>query len=128
MKITLTAILGSNGELIVQFASEYGEATAGWIGAAPAPNCQYDVELDCDETLMENTNFKLADSPNPRIVMDGEMIQLTTVVEGVYEDTSTATLRLGDSVLLVDYEGTFPSVGIWIELRIRKLSLNDIGT
>ncbi len=126
MRIDLTEVDESKGEPFVQFRSEYGTASANWMGARPAVNRQYDVELDCEETLIENSTFKPADLPKPQIWMVGQKVHITAIVEEAYEETLTGTLRLGDSMILVDYEGVFPASGTWIELIIEDFRLNNI--
>jgi len=126
MNITVTAIDELNDLPIVRFTCEYGSALAEWLGEPPAANNQYHVELDSDETLSVGSNFKLTESTAPRIWMSGANVRMVVVVEGVYEDTSTVSLRFGNSVMLMDYDGDFPSAGTWVELCIREPRLNNI--
>ncbi|OJW19950.1 MAG: hypothetical protein BGO49_10500 [Planctomycetales bacterium 71-10] len=127
MHVTVTSSDATPTGPIVEFTCRYGAGRGVWAVGVPEPGREYDVELDLRRPLRFDVDAKTTDEETPRILALKDRVVLVASVEDVFDD-QTASLRIGDSLLLVECEGTCPAVGSWVEVSIRRLELYDTGT
>lgn len=126
MKVNVEEVTKTNEKIIVSFESDYGLASATWLGRPPKPGNQYFVEIDFDDTLQEDSNFRRTACVEPSMWVSGDTVHFVALVEDVFKDELTATLRFGSALVLVDYDGSFPSTGTWIEVYVKEFRLNNM--
>jgi len=113
----------------VVFSSPYGSAQAEWIGERPPPKvAELHVELEIEQTLVFGENTKQATLQEPSIHQREDSIVIAAEIDSVFSESETACLRIGDSLVLVDYEGSFPSPHSWIEVQVSCLKIYDVSS
>lgn len=124
MRITVTSITNSTNGLLVEFLSQYGTGQGHWTEGLPNVDQEYDVEIDLDDPLKFGENIKRSDDEVPRIYCLEQQTSFIAKIENVLDD-DTVSLRLGDSLILAEYEGAFPNVGTWVEITPKRVELAD---
>lgn len=124
MQVYISSVI-DNDPIIVQFACDIGFGSGRWVGNCPREHRRYSVELEIDQTLRVGTDLRPALRMSPSIESTASGIALTGRVTHVF-DNNTASLCVGDAVLLFDYEGeAFFTVDSWIEIIAKSLALFD---
>jgi hypothetical protein len=124
--ITITSVTNTDSSSIIEYICQYGTGRGAWTIGLPQIGQEYDVELDFDQPLHVGVNIRLADDDAPRICSSEYDITFVARIENIF-DEDTASLRLGDSLILVDYEGVFPTIGTWVEVKLPQIELYDTG-
>ena len=124
MRITITSIAKGTDGHIVDFVSPYGNGRGRWIVGLPVVEHEYDVEFDFDDSLIVGENLRVTDANVPQVHFSLNQTTFIAKVEDVF-DNDTASLRLGDSLILVEYEGAFPDAGTWVEITPARIELAD---
>ena len=124
MHITVTSVTDTVSGLIIQFTCQYGTGRGSWKAGMPLLGKEYDVELDVNCPLRAGVNVTVTDNEVPRIWDSGYQTALIAKIEDVF-DNDTASLRLGGSLILVDYEGVLPTIGTWVEVTLPLIELSD---
>lgn len=122
MRVRVVKISCSDSMTIVNFTSQYGDSRGKWGSTKPQLNSEYDVELEIGVRLNCAVNFQLAGTGTPLIAYSENMITIVAQIVEVFADGG-AFLRLGDSLMFVEYEGDFPAVDTWIELYTNEVTL-----
>lgn len=119
-------ILSTDG-LSVRFDSAYGEGFGRWMEGVPVVGNEYHVEFDIDSPLRIGENLRITKEEKARININQKDLIIVAKVDNAFDDGS-ASLRMGDSLLLVEYESSFPSVGSWIEISISEIDIVDTNS
>lgn len=109
----------------MEFTSKYGDGLGTWNGEPPLPGKKCYVEFGCAEMLRIGVNAELSTMSEPSISHDGSCMQITASVDFVFEN-NTAAIRIGESLILVDYEGEFPPAEAWVRISSKEFDLNEI--
>jgi hypothetical protein len=125
MKVKIIRIIKEqDNSAQVTFWTASGSAQAEWVGTRPEVGGMYDAEVEVPESLVWGDGIRQVAAMEPGIATtDG-----TTIITGMLdslEDDGVATVRLGDSLLLVETEGLPGRVGSSVQLATRQLRLFD---
>lgn len=126
MHVTVTSSNPTPTGSIVEFTCRYGTGRGVWKVGVPEPGREYVVELDVGRPLRLGVDARATaeDAPHIRVMDDG--VALFARVEEVFDD-QTVSLRLGDSLILTEYEGASPTAGSWLEVSAPQVELFDTG-
>jgi hypothetical protein len=103
MRITIKSIVDEKLKKI-QFSSDFGDATAIWIGDLPVYGKDYFVEMDTTGILTFGQDIDVSFVREFKIMQSNDEIIFNAQLEEIVE--AGATLRLGDSLVLIETRGT----------------------
>jgi len=126
MHITVTSLALNRPNMTVEFSCLQGTGRGTWKTGVPRLGQEYDVELDLQQPLLMEMNAQPARKESPRVSMSEHEVTLVARVEEVFEE-GNASLRLGDALILAEYQGEFPAPGTWVEITLPELVLFDTG-
>jgi len=126
MHVTVTSVANTDSSPVTEFICRYGAGRGIWTVGVPRPGQEYDVEFDLDQPIRVGLNTKVTKDEVSRINNCEHQIMLIAKIEDVFEN-NTASLRFGDSLILVDYEGVLPSIGTWVEVTMPQIEISDTG-
>jgi hypothetical protein len=126
MHVTVKSVANTDSGPVTEFICQYAAGRRTWTVGVPRPNREYDVEFDLVQPLHVGINTKVTNDEVSRIYNSERQITLTARIEDVFEN-NTASLRFGDSLILVDYEGVFPAIGTWVEVTLSQIEISDTG-
>jgi hypothetical protein len=129
MKVLITGIgemSPTTGSSWVEYQSELGKGWALWAGEQPSRGETCHVELELQGVLRWGTDIKA--NPNPGARLESDRSHVT--IAGVLEDTrdGSASIRVGQSLLLISTSGEPLAQGSWVRVTAPKLLLYDEGT
>ncbi len=110
---------------VIEFTCRYGSGRGVWSEAAPQLGREYHVEIDIDQPLHIGVNTKATDDEVPRIEDSGSQVTLVARIESLFDD-GAASLRLGDSLILVALEGAFPTIGSWVKVSLPHIKVYEM--
>ncbi len=108
----------------VQFTALHGSAKGSWIGGSPYPSSYYDVELEIDEEFTIDRNMVKVLSHDFMISTENDHVVLQGRIESADAD-GVCTLRIGDSLVLLDVTGELPRVGDFVQVICSDILLFD---
>jgi hypothetical protein len=124
MRVEIVDIDNSSAEQTdVTFATDYGIGKGLWIGSAPDLLKSYYVEFTIED-LIWGTNVFEVSSEDFVISRDKDLTSLQGKIETV-DDDGICTLRIGDSILLLDIAGKLPLPGHYIRVTTARVLLFD---
>ena len=125
MQITILDKEQVNGNWRDAFSSEFGVASAEWVGKEPTVGENAAVELEFQGEVriaeIDEPNFSLlanADDVNP--------VLITAMLESITED-GVGILRMGKDLLLCDLNEKQLRPGYWVEVAASKLLLYPVN-
>ncbi len=124
MHITISSLHDFTDGPFVEFVSKYGTGRGHWKEGVPHTGQEYDIELGLDDALRVGVNIQLTNDESPRIHSSDEQTVFTARIAEVF-DNDTANLQLGESLILVEFEGDFPNPGTWLEITVKRIELWD---
>ena len=110
----------------VHFDSEVGTSEAKWMGDLPNVGSDYYVEIAINNCLVWGDDIIVTEPVPHRIAQSEIGITLDATLESIDSDGS-AVLRLGATLVLIQTDGSPPSVGSAVQVRLGELFLSDIG-
>ena len=116
MKVKILDVQEESTGNIVSFCSEYGSASAIWMGRCPEKNSEYFVEIEIPEKLKWEKHIVVATEHSYALGSFSEGIYFVGVLEGVGED-GCCCLRVGDSIVLLEIEGGPIVEGVFVQIR-----------
>lgn len=126
MHITVTSVTNTSSSSIVEFTCQHGAGRGIWAVGIPQLGHAYDVEMECTGSLRIGVNTKVSFDEIPRIWSSERETNLVARIENLF-DGDTASLRLGKSLIQVEYEGDLPPIGTWVEITVPQIELYDTG-
>lgn len=126
MQLNITSVTDATPVSIVEFTCPYGAGRGRWATGVPKLGQEYDVELDFNDPLRIGVNVEVTDNEIPSIRNSDHQITIVAKVEDLFDD-HTGSLRLGESLILVEFEGVLPVVETWVEIRLPEIELFDTG-
>ncbi|OPA88558.1 hypothetical protein BFW86_16055 [Pseudomonas fluorescens] len=122
MKIRVTEAFIDKDTMHVKFQSSVGNATASWSGSAPKINEILDVEIDLDDIFSWGKNIRPAIAKTPHItVINGVTLVTAELIQG--KDKECAALKLGDSVILIEFDEAPAENSGFVEVSTTKIQL-----
>ncbi|MNJ49367.1 hypothetical protein D3C77_445910 [compost metagenome] len=127
MKIEIRSLKELNNNTIVQFMTQYGEGTGIWQGLPPKVNEVYDVELEITDVLSWGDNIAACSASHYAIQITGKSYCYTGKLEAIHneEDICVVTVRIDNSILLLETIGTPSEVGCFVTFTIHNILLYD---
>jgi len=109
----------------VEFLTEWGPGIGIWKGIYPTIGQSYEIEIDIDTMLQTGVDMVVVaaeNTPSMRTVADKAIIvgQLER-----NEDDGVAIIRMGNSVLMVEFKGEALPQLSWVQIGPVRLSLSD---
>lgn len=102
---------------------ENNEFIAEWNGDEPEENENYDVEIDIDDDFIWDTNILFSCEKSSVIVQNDEEIKIVAKLD-YNSEGSLATLKIYDSVVLIDIEGIEQDIlNEWVELHCTLIKI-----
>ncbi|WP_291562649.1 MULTISPECIES: hypothetical protein [unclassified Clostridium] len=102
---------------------ENNEFIAEWNGDEPEENENYDVEMDIEDDFIWDTNIVLSCEKSSVIIQNDEEIKIVAKLDYNSED-NLATLKIYDSVVLIDIEGIEQDIlNEWVELHCTLIKI-----
>ena len=100
---------------------------AEWDGEKPEKNEMYDVEMDIDDELIWKTNICLASKDDNVIIQEERDIKIVAQLN-YNKENDLATLRVYDSIVLVDVEGIGQDIyNQWVEINCHLIRLSNVN-
>ena len=100
---------------------------AEWDGEKPEKNEMYDVEMDIDDELIWKTNICLASKDDNVIIQEERDIKIVAQLN-YNKENDLATLRVYDSIVLVDVEGIGQDIyNQWVEIHCHLIRLSNVN-
>lgn len=122
MRVKVVESTSQQETVTVRFSSEFGEATASWIGACPPTNTEHDVEFSIAEPIFIWQRNEGAKDKTDLIEMTHDGVRICAKVDGVDADGLVA-LRLRDSLIQVESRGPTPPIGIHVCIVVKAITL-----
>lgn len=106
---------------------ESNEFIAEWDGDNPERNEIYTVEMDIDDELIWKTNICFSSENDSVIIQKGSRVKIVAKLDYNSED-NLATLKVYDSIVLVDVEGIGKDIlNEWVEINCDLIRLSNIN-
>ena len=100
---------------------------AEWDGEKPEKNEMYDVEMDIDDELIWKTNICLASKDDNVIIQEERDIKIVAQLN-YNKENDLATLRVYDSIVLVDVEGIGQDIyNQLVEIHCHLIRLSNVN-
>lgn len=100
---------------------------AEWDDEKPEKNEMYDVEMDIDDELIWKTNICLASKDDNVIIQEERDIKIVAQLN-YNKENDLATLRVYDSIVLVDVEGIGQDIyNQWVEIHCHLIRLSNVN-
>ena len=101
-----------------------GKVVAQWSGSPPEIGKTYDVELSVSAPMVPGDNLIAASGNPPGLHTEGDHIMMTAWLESC-DDDGAAVLRLGESLVQIEVQGSPAPVGSLVTARLADLTLYD---
>jgi hypothetical protein len=106
---------------------ESNEFIAECDGDNPERNEIYTVEMDIDDELTWKTNICFSSENDSVIIQKGSRVKIVAKLDYNSED-NLATLKVYDSIVLVDVEGIGQDIlNEWVEINCDLIRLSNIN-
>ncbi|MGB0640855.1 MAG: hypothetical protein ACPGTU_16060 [Myxococcota bacterium] len=127
MHVTIKSVTDADVQQ-VDFLTDFGPGIGIWKGLYPTTGQSFDVEIDIDAVLETGVNMVVVaakNTPSMRTVADKAIIvgQLEQ-----NEDDGVAIIRMGNSVLMVEFKGEALPLLSWVQIGPVRLSLSDTNS
>lgn len=107
---------------LVEFSSLYGVAKGFWKGNIPEINQSYYVELDIPKVLIMGTDIIETECREYKVWTDQENIFLNVKLE-CHEDDGCLTVRLGESIILIETVGSSYPKDSFLRIQLNEISV-----
>lgn len=122
MKIKIIEIRGP----FVTFRSDLGDGYAKWSGEKPHLNSNYNVEIDIDDKFVWGQNIATTDAT--ATITKDDNYNIIAVAEVIaYEKDGCLSLKLNESVILLEVEGVPDNVTGNVKLRAVDVTLFPVN-
>lgn len=109
----------------VFFNSPYGEGKGIWCGGAFNLGENYDVEFEINELLIRWINILPAATHEYSLTHDKDVVVFTGRLDNIEED-GTASLQIGDSLMMFECLGEPMPLGTFVRVRTAELRIYDM--
>ena len=111
-------------KIVVVFRTKYGDTRAIWQGPVPPILSEREVEFEIQGILTWGLDIVAVNSVEPRIFNVDDSLHIRGVLESIEPDGYTV-VRVDNSIIVIETEGTAPPVGTWGEVKSAKVLLYD---
>lgn len=124
MNVRIVDILDEH-KVIVEV--EKNKFIAEWDGDKPEKNEIYTVEMDIDDELVWKTNICFSGKNDNVIIQQESGVKIVAKLD-YNSENDLATLRVYDSIVLVDVEGIQQDIlNEWVEINCHLIRLSNIN-
>jgi hypothetical protein len=125
MKVTIDRVIRLEGEIFVDFSTDFGAAVAVWSGDLPTVGEIHDVELDVMERIVWGGSAHCALSNVYSIQIENGSIKLTGRIISI--EDGTAAVDVAGSLILIEIVGFSGNTPVFVDLEIKKIALFSTG-
>ena len=126
MKIFINEVTkNAQGNNIIKFTTEYGNACALWNGTAPQINEEYTVEFEIPNVLCWKRDI-ISAQEGYLITIENNKFCLVGLFESIDDDGYTV-IRLGESIIPIETEGEPLKLGSFVKLTTNTLVLYEVN-
>jgi hypothetical protein len=125
MKIIINEVVKKAHGNIINFSTEYGNASALWKGTEPQINKEYFVEFEIPDVLYWRKDIISAEE-NCLIATENDKLYLVGFFESIDDDGYTV-IKLGDSIVSVETQGEPLALGSFVMLSTNNLLLYEVN-
>ena len=124
MRVTITSVVNPRSGQVA-FQTEFGTGVGEWVGELPSVGEYRDVEFTVDEPVAsDRTLVALQPQNRPFITHTAEGVTLMGLLERNEAD-GVAVIRLGSSLLMVEFDGDAVSAPSWVQIGPVRIRLYD---
>jgi hypothetical protein len=102
MKVKILDLLEKDSKFYVKIKSEYGTILGEWKDEKPKLNKEYYIEFTVTSPVEINKNLFISNDYSYYIKMQDEKIILNGKYDSL-DDDGCLTIRIGESIILLDY-------------------------
>jgi hypothetical protein len=126
MKITIDLVTLVAEEVLVEFSTSVGFATAVWRASPPKVGGQYDVELEFDDEFVWGENaYSSLNNAHSIEVADGIVTMTGTLISNDME--GGAVVDVGGSIILIELIGCAEIDLVLVDLKVKHINLFPTG-
>jgi len=125
MKVVIKSYEKSNEEIKVEFSSKFGEGIASWQGVMPKEGISYDVELEIPNVLKWGKDIHRINSQLYSIQLLNNRVCFEGKLESFSEEDGCCAIRLGDSIILLETEGTPSEVQSFLRFETENVIIYE---
>jgi hypothetical protein len=127
MKITIDSVRTmTTGETEVIFSCDAGRGIAFWHGAEPTSGQLIDVEMNIEEELCWGKSIREVEFSKDEQLSVEDDILIVAFIDSLDED-GVVSIRICDSIVLLETMGTPHSSPTMVEIRCHRLDLFPTG-
>jgi hypothetical protein len=126
MKIEVKEARVVASNIVVDFLSDYGEATAIWDGDSPTEDCEYQVEVDIEEALSWGEDAIISETNEYSVRMCGNSIVFVGILDST-EDDGYTVVRIGEGIIPFITKGIPVTVGSFVQVISKTVTLTPIN-
>ena len=124
MRVTITSVVDPRSGRVA-FQTELGMGVGEWVGELPSIGECRDVEFTVDEPVASGrTLVAVQPQDRPFITHTAEGVTLIGLLERNEAD-GVAVIRLGSSLLMVEFDGDAVSAPSWVQTGPVRIRLYD---
>lgn len=127
MNIRILSIETHQQQERVKFESTVGVGFGVWIGKLPTQGESIDVEVEIDDDLKWGRNITMTNESASTITSENSQFRFVAEVV-TYEGNGCLSVRLGESVILLNVEDVPGNVKGWVECRAESVKLYPTNT
>lgn len=113
-----------NGQIEVEFSTQFGHAKGLWMDGVPEVEQSYDVEINVDDVLQWGVNINEAQD-NKFVLQETEKDLFIQGTLENYEEDGLSIVRLGNSILMINTTGEPVTIGSSVCMKVKTLKLFD---
>ena len=125
MRIIIKEIVDQTQGYTINFATEYGNASALWRGNQPKIHHEYIVEFEIPDVLCWQKDI-VSTEEKYSIGTENNKFCLTGLLESI-EDDGYAIIRIGDDIVPIETQGEPPALDTFVKLTTNTLFLYEVS-
>lgn len=123
--VTSVEIDSLSKKIFVRCSSPYGNFCADWQSVEPSMNMKYIVEIEIPGVFKWGDTIKQSNEREFQIRKGSEHVSFNGVLDSIDED-GCASIRFGDSIILLETEGEPISLGKYVSFQSVDVFLFDV--
>lgn len=121
----LKAVSQEDGQIEVEFSSQFGRAKGLWMDDLPKVEQSYDVEINIDDVLQWGGDIYKTQEDKFMLQETESDLLLQGTLENYDEGDGLSIIRLGNSILMIDTAGEPEPIGSPVCMKVKILKLFD---
>ncbi len=124
MRVKILEVLPGRPRPQAVVATPVGVLRGAWFGSVPEVGADHHVEIEVGAVLAWGQEIREEPPRAEAVAMAGNEAEIHGHLESVQE-SGVVDVRVGGALVVVETEGTPPTVGAFVHLRVANLSLYD---